>query len=650
MPCILYWRQEHFVVLHKINKNQYYIADPGYGKIKINKDTFIREWLHQNEYGVAIVVAPKEDFFKKEPQKCNRFITIKSITTFLKKKLAQYKSKLYTLSLLSCFIMLATWSIPFFYQQIIDQGIGDKSINKVLLFALLQLSFFIGCTLSNNVVNIILTKLGFNIGIELLTTYLKKLITLPISFFDVKLNTDLIQRIEDQNNIETFLTKTLNSSIFAFLNVIVYMCILGYYNSYVLLIFLLYACISIFYSLFFFKKRAIIDYSRFSANAENKNRIYELINGMADIKINGAQKVKVQQWLHTQEKINKITLKSLYINYYINSGNSFFDKLKDILIIIGCAFFVIEEKLTIGAMMTITYLLGQLSSSSLQLTTFFLNFQTTKLAYQRLDDIYTKEDENNDKKLLPPPQIKSITFNNVSFKYPGNINNFILNNINIVIPEGKVTAIVGSSGSGKTTLLKLLLAFYTPQKGTIYIDKEKMDTINTDEWRNHCGVVMQDGYIFSGSITENIALSDMEPDMIKIKQAAHISCIDNFIEQLPMKYNTKIGKSGINLSGGQKQRLLIARAIYKDPEFIFLDEATSSLDANNEYCIINNLQQFYKNKTVVIIAHRLSTVRNADNIIFLEKGEVIEQGNHTELSLKKGAYYNLVKNQLDLDT
>lgn len=649
LPAILFWRQEHFVVLYQIKNNQYYIADPGYGKVVLNKESFLKEWLNQNETGVALLAAPTEFFYRKKPQKYYKNFALKSIFKLLFDSLSEQKKKLYKLSILSIVTIAAIWSMPFMYQQIIDQGIGEKKMDKVLLFALLQFSFFIGYAISNNIINTIQTKLGFNIGISLLTKYLNKLIRLPMSFFDVKLNTDLIQRIDDQNRIESFLTKSLTSALFSSINIVVYSFILGFYNALVLIIFLCSICCSAFYFDYFFKKRKIVDYTKFSINAENKNLIYELINGMTDIKINNAQDIKITQWGRVQKNLNRILLRSLHIDNYITLGNVFFDKIKDIIISVGCAYFVITGSLSIGVMMTITYLLGQLSSYTSQLIRFFQEFQNTQLAYQRLNDIFEKKDEDEEKKMSLPVIALGITFENVFFKYPGNLNGFSLNDINMIIPKGKVTAIVGCSGSGKTTLLKLLLAFYKPQQGTIYIDKERMDVVSSREWRQKCGVVMQDGYIYSGTIAENIALSDEKPDILRVKIAAQISCINDFIEELPMKYNTKIGRNGINLSGGQKQRLLIARAVYKNPEFIFLDEATSSLDANNEMHIIKNLNSFYNNKTVVIIAHRLSTVRSADNIIYMEQGKIIEQGTHVSLSRKKGAYYNLVKNQLELE-
>lgn len=650
LPCILFWKQEHFVVLYRIESDRFYIADPGYGKVVLDTKTFKHEWLSQNNYGIAILIAPTSSFQQREPQKYDRFETLKSMKTILSNNSSKNRFQVYKIFVFSVIIMLSTWSIPFLYQQIIDSGIEKNDYDNVVLFALLQFSAILGGIISNNIINIVLTKIGFRISIDLLTKYLRKLISLPISFFDVKLNTDLIQRIDDQSRIESFLTKTLHISILGIFSIVVYLCILSFYNIYVFIIFLLISGISVFYSTYFLRMREIVDYARFSATSESKNRIYELINGMPDIKLNSAQENKMNQWMHIQNRINSITLKSLHLNFYINGGNVCFDKLKDILVMIGCAYYVMEEDMSLGMMMTIMYLLGQLSSNTTQLFNNIQEFQNTTLAYKRINEIFNKIEENSVKKNIEPCVTKRIKFNNVSFTYPGSFNREVLKNINLNISKGETVAIVGPSGSGKTTLLKLLLSFYSPQNGNILLDETSLNQVNTDKWRAMCGVVMQDGYIFSGTIAENIALSDTKPNLSLIKKAAKIACIDDFVEQLPMKYNTKIGRVGINLSGGQKQRLLIARAVYKNPDFIFLDEATSSLDANTEHCIVENLQHFYKDKTVVVVAHRLSTVKNADKIIYLEAGCIVEKGTHKELSERKGAYYNLIKNQLEIDS
>ncbi len=393
----------------------------------------------------------------------------------------------------------------------------------------------------------------------------------------------------------------------------------------------------------------MVDYLKFAVSSEGKSNIYELVMGMREIKINSAQRCKIDKVKETQEKINTYQLKDLYLNFYSTIGISSINKVKDVLVVVFCAYLVIHDKMTIGVLMTITYLLGQLSEPVNRIMSLSRSFLQAKYSLDRLSEIQKTPDENAEDKIMPPVLHRGIWMTGVSFKYPGTYNPYVLKDLNLEIPKGKVSAVVGTSGSGKTTLLKLLLSFYYPQKGDIYLEKEKMSSVDSDKWREQCGVVMQDGYIFSGSIAENIAIADAEPDAEKVKEASRIACIDDFIETLPMKYNTKIGNRGIELSGGQKQRLLIARAVYKNPEFIFFDEATSFLDTKNEYMIMHNLKSFYRGKTVVIVAHRLSTVKDADNILVLDKGCLVEQGTHKELSARKGYYYNLIKNQLELD-
>lgn len=494
-----------------------------------------------------------------------------------------------------------------------------------------------------------LTKINFDESIKYIGKYLYKLTKLPIKFFDSRLNTDLIQRIGDQETLQNFLTNKFLEFFFTILNLLVFSAILCYYNYFSFSVFLTFSGVSIIWTLFFLKKRKRLDYDRFSINSENKNNIYEVINGMAEIKVNNAQNVVISKWQILQNQLNKISLDSLYLNYYQLIGSSFVNKLKDIIITFICAYLVIKNNLSLGVMMTIGYVLGQLSAPVIQITSFIQVFQDAKIALERLEDIQMRKDEDDNTKMLPPLLLnRGIRLSHVCFKYMVNSKKYVINNLSLSIPTGKITAIVGVSGSGKTTLAKLLLSFYYPQSGDIFLDDVRLNEVNSNLWREKCGVVMQNGIIFSGTISENIALHDYKPDIKRVKLASKIACVDEFIENLPLGYNTKIGNSGIDLSGGQKQRILIARAVYKNPQFIIMDEATSSLDANNEMKILNNLSRFFEGKTVVIIAHRLSTVKNANNIVVMERGTIVEEGTHRMLTSLKGVYYHLVKNQLEL--
>ncbi|WP_353122439.1 peptidase domain-containing ABC transporter [Dysgonomonas capnocytophagoides] len=652
LPTILYWRQEHYVVLYEIKnlrgENYYYISDPAYGRIKLNESEFLKCWLNQDR-GVAILIQPSEKFDELKPEKEEVLKPISRISKLFASILQRHKKSITLSSVLILISIILSWAMPVILQKVIDEGVLMQNISVVWKLMFFQFCFFCGYTISDMLSSVILMKVNFNESIKYLVEYLYKLVRLPIKFFDTRLNTDLIKRMEDQERIQSFLTHRFIELFFMILNLIIFSSILFYYNGISFLIFFILSAVSISWTILFLKKRKRLDYDRFSVSSQNNNNIYEMINGMSEIKINNAENIKILKWENLQSKINRINLKSLYLNYYQLVGSSFVNRLRDIIITCICAYFVINDNITLGTMMTISYILGQLSSPVSYLTNFTQTFQDVSNSLERLDDIQSREDEDVNRKIYPPDRIeKGFSLKNASFKYLDNATNYVIDNLSLEIPSGKITAIVGVSGSGKTTLMKLLLSFYYPQKGDIFLDDYKLNEIKSDEWRKKCGVVMQDGIIFSGTIAENIALSDDKPEMNKVKLSAKMACVDDFIERLPLKYGTKIGRIGIDLSGGQKQRILIARAIYKNPQIIFLDEATSSLDANNEMAILNNLSSFFQGKTVIVIAHRLSTVKNADNIVVINNGQIVEQGTHEKLSLTKGLYYELVKNQLEL--
>lgn len=652
LPAILYWNQEHYVVLYQISQRKgkriYHIADPNYGKIKIEEPLFLKAWASDGIKGVAVLTEPQEEFFNLTEE--NHSLK-KQLSSFLAtfRYLGGYKRKIIQVALLSGITFGCSMLIPFLLQKVIDEGIGRQNMNWVILLLLGQLGLYIGRQSSTAISNYLLYHTGLKIGLDISTRYIGKLGKLPVGLFDTKLGTDLLQRLADEQQIRNFLTYTASSLLFIILNLLIYSCVLCYYNIYIFLIFILFGIISAGMTKWLLHVRKQLNYSLFVGLGKKRNIENELVYGMMELKINVAHRILLNQWEKVQKEINKQSLKSLFYESGITTGSSSLAIFRDTLITGGCAYLVMQNGMTIGIMLTITYILGQLSSSVGQITTYSHTSQDAALAYNRMEDILNVPDENKDRKILLPDRLSSgFRLQNVSFKYEGSFNPYVLNNINIDIPLGKITAIVGSSGSGKTTLLKLLLSFYYPQQGDILINGEYMNRIDVEAWRKRCGVVMQDGYIFSGSIAENITLSGEERDMERLKQAAQIACIDDFIAHLPMKYATKIGKFGMDLSGGQKQRILIARAIYKNPEFIFFDEATSSLDAGNEKEIMEKLKAFYRNRTVIIIAHRLSTVKEADNIIVLEKGHIMEQGNHKKLTVSRGLYYKLVKNQLEL--
>ncbi len=655
IPVILYWKQDHFLVYEKASlKSQssyIHLNDPAYGKVKLEEEDFCHQWKGGNTKGVAIILQPideemitlpdipKTHFFKSK--------LFKEFSTFFSKNKLKY--------ILAIFLVLvglaANWAIPLIFEKIIDEGIGSKQWEIVIYFLLAQLVLFVSSVASDFSSRLILTKFNFILNIGIKKSLLNKLLKLPINFYDTRLNTETLQRFSDQNKIQDFLTWKGMELILSVLNIIVFLSILFSYSLSIASVYISLTIISVVWVLFFLKKRSVLEYAMFLRQSENSNKTYEMIMNMPEIKINNAQKNIIEKITFLQDKINKLELKSLFLNNYQILGVNFLSKLKEIIAIGLCAYFIIQLEMTLGVLLSISYVLGQLIYPVNSLVSFIRDTQDAQMADQRLGEIYNTEDENSTKSIhLCDKKVGTITVNNISFKYPGKNSPYVLNNVSLALPKNSVTAVVGTSGSGKTTLLKLLLAYYPIVQGTIEIDNYDMDEVFPDEWRDQCGVVLQDGKIFSGTIAENIAFSDKEIDFDQLVTSCKIAEIHSFIESLPMHYHTKIGNVGIELSGGQKQRILIARAIYKNPQFLFLDEATSALDAENEKRIHENLKEYFKGRTVLIIAHRLSTVRNADQVIVLKNGKIVEQGSHIELVENQADYFNLVKNQLELGT
>jgi ATP-binding cassette subfamily B protein len=509
---------------------------------------------------------------------------------------------------------------------------------------------FFGRTTIEIIRNYILMHISSRINISLVSDFFVKLMKLPISYFDTKMTGDIMQRINDNHRIEAFLTGSSLSTLFSAFNFIIFSGVLVFYSLKIFIIFLIGTLFYFLWITFFLKRRADLDYKRFNQSSQNQSKVMELINGMQEIKLHNAERQKRWQWEVLQVKLFKINLKGLSLTTAQNSGSQLINELKNIIITFLAAKLVLDGEVTLGMMLSISYITGQLNAPVMEMVNFVQNWQDAKLSLDRLSEIHSKEDEDSKlNEILNDFEVNSsFDIQSTSFKYEGVGNDFVLKNLSVNIPSNKITAIVGSSGSGKTTLMKLLLKFYDPTEGSINLENTNLKNVSSKAWRDKCGVVMQEGYIFNDTIANNIAVGVDEVDKVKLKNAVFVANIKEFIDTLPLGFNTKIGMEGIGISTGQKQRILIARAVYKNPDYLFFDEATSALDSNNEKVIMNNLNDFFKNKTVVVIAHRLSTVKNADQIIVLDKGQIIEKGNHNELTALRGAYYELVKNQLEL--
>lgn len=652
LPCILHWNKEHFVVLYKIsNKGTlFHISDPSYGLITYSKEEFLKFWIGNNakettREGIALLLEPTPKFYDVDFNNNKERLGI----SFLAKYLFPYKKFLVQLAIGLLAGSLLQLIFPFLTQSIVDVGIKNQDIHFIYLILFAQLALFFGRTAIEVVRSWILLHLSSRINISLISDFFIKLMNLPISFFDTRMTGDILQRISDHERIERILTTSSLNVLFSTVNLLVFSFVLAYYNIQIFAIFLVGSFCYFFWVTLFLKKRKTLDYKRFSELSEEQSKVIELVNGMQEIKLHNAEKKKRWSWEYLQARLFKVSVEGLALEQYQNVGSDFINELKNILITILSAKLVIDGEITLGMMLAISYIVGQLNSPISQLIDFMREIQDAKISLERLSEIHEKEDEEPLNKELITDFNTSLNLDlkKVSFRYIGTQKK-VLKKINLHIPTNKITAIVGVSGSGKTTLMKLLLKFYNPDSGEIKLGKHDFKNISQKKWRGECGVVMQEGYIFNDTIANNIAIGDDYIDKKKLAHAVDVANIQEFIEELPLSYNTKIGNEGIGLSTGQKQRLFIARAVYKNPNFLFFDEATSALDANNEKVIMEKLNTFFNNKTVVVIAHRLSTVKNAHQIVVLDKGKIAEVGNHDTLIQEKGNYYHLVKNQLEL--
>lgn len=649
LPCIIHWNKNHYVVVYKIKKDIVYISDPAHGLITYTKKEFIKFWIGNNatdktEEGIVLLVEPTPLFYQEEFDKDEKFGF-----SFIFKYLFKYKRFVVQLIIGLLAGSLLQLILPFLTQSIVDVGIANQDLNFIYLILFAQLFLFFGKASLEIIRSWILLHLSTRINISLISDFFIKLMKLPISYFDVRMTGDLLQRINDHKRIERILTTSSLTVLFSFFNLILFSLVLGYYSLQIFGVFVFGSLLYFGWVLFFFKKRKELDYKRFSEVSQEQSKVIELINGMQEIKLHNAERRMRWNWEYVQARLFKVATKSLALEQTQSVGSNFINELKNMFITILSAKLVIDGSITLGMMMAISYIVGQLNGPITQLINFMRDVQDAKISIDRLGEIHNMENEENpeDEKITNIPENATISLKNISFRYVGALEP-VIKDLTLTIPANKITAIVGVSGSGKTTLMKLLLRFYNMDEGEIMVNKFNLNNISQKSWRNYCGVVMQEGYIFNDTIVKNIGVGEDYVDTKKLAHAVDVANISEYIEGLPLGYNTKIGAEGVGLSTGQKQRLLIARAVYKDPKLLFFDEATSALDANNEKIIMEKLDAFFKNKTAVVIAHRLSTVKNAHQIVVLDGGKIVEVGNHEELIQLKGNYYHLVKNQLNL--
>lgn len=653
LPCIAHWRQKHFVVVYAINKNHVFVADPAFGLVKYSKQEFIAGWMNQinpakSEQGILLLLDTTPAFYLAEGEESKRPIGISFLWPYFRPYYALF-FQLFLGLLVGSLVML---TFPFMTQALVDYGINYNNLNFIYVLLAAQLTLFLSQTSVEILRSWILLHIGARINIAIISDFLLKLIKLPISFFDSKTMGDLLQRIHDHQRVEEFLSSSTLTMLFSSMNIIIFASVLAWYNLQILLIFMIGTSLYVSWVLMFMKKRAELDYKRFDQSSKTQSSLVQMINGMQEIKLNNSERRRRWEWESIQTRLFKVSMKSLALFQYQSTGANFINELKNILITFFCAKSVIDGQMTLGMMLSVQYIIGQLNVPITNFVGFMQSFQDAKISLGRLAEIHNKKNESEISNMpLLLPQDKGLSLaEGLCFRYGRENTPFVLDHLNINIPEGKVTAIVGASGSGKTTLLKLLLKFYSPTTGKIRIGNTSLAEIDTTAWRQNCGVVMQNGFIFDDSVLRNITESESAGliDRERLVKAIECANLQELIESLPNGINTEIGSSGICLSGGQNQRILIARAVYKNPDYLFFDEATSALDAKNERQIMQKLEAFYQGKTVLVIAHRLSTVKKADQIIVLEQGKVVECGNHMQLAQAKGAYYHLVKNQLEL--
>lgn len=647
-PFIVPWRQKHFVVVYKTSPTKIYVADPAKGLLSYTHENFQKAWTNTDDQnGFVLLLEPNSKFNKQHDDN-----TKTKGFSFLIPYLKPYKRIIYQLFIGLVVGIAIQFSLPFFIQSVVDVGVNNRDIPFIYLILVAQLVLFLSQTLVNIFRDWLMLHINGRFHIKMVSDFLYKMLKLPINFFDTRNTGEHLQRITDHRRVQDFISSSSFSMLYSLILFLVFSLVLAYYDLQIFLIFIIGAVLYVSWIFFFLKRRAELDFKRFDEMSQSQTSLVQILNGVREVKVNNSQRKNRWKWEQVQISLFRTTMSSLKLSHFQRIGSNFINELKNILITFLSATAVVTGDITLGMMLSIQYIVGQLNSPLGNFISFIQLWQDAKISLERLSQVHSLDDEdtksNSHSNNIPID--KSIHIKNLSFQYGSKSSEMVLKNLNMEIPYSKTTAIVGASGSGKTTLIKLLLKFHKPTSGDIFVGETKLDAINNNTWRMNCGAVLQETFIFNDTIAGNISESEQSEivNRKKLEDAVYISNISDFVDRLPNKLYTELGTSGIRLSGGQEQRLMIARAVYKNPKFIFFDEATSSLDANNEKVIMGKLNNFIKNKTAIIVAHRLSTVKNADNIIVLDNGEIVEQGNHVELTRKRGKYYELVKNQLEL--
>ncbi len=649
LPCIVHWQQNHFVVVNRISHDRVWVSDPALGRLRMNRSEFFKGWSagkNDNEpEGMALFLEPGPSFSQiaDDPPPKTGF-------SFLLPYLKPYRRQIALLLAGLVAGSLIQLIFPFLTQAIIDRGIKNNDIRLIWLILAGQLALVAGRMAVEFTRGWLLLHLGTKLNISIVSDFLARLMSLPIAYFDSKLNGDILQRIEDNSRIESYLTSSSLSILFSFFNFMVFGIVLAFYSIPVLLVFLAGTILYLLYVAVYMPSRERLDNMRFRQMAETGNKMINIVNGMQEIKLAGNEDRNRREWEALQEDMHKTRVKGLKIFQFQTAGGTLIHESANIFITVISATSVINGTMTLGMMLAVQFITGQLNGPVSQIISFMRSTQDARISLERLAEVHAMDPEeppDTKKEWLAPGEMR-IAVSDLSFRYEGPGSPWVINDLNLVIPPGKITAVVGESGSGKTTLIKLLMGFYTPEKGQITINDTPLGDISVTSLRRATGVVMQDGYIFPDTILANIAPGHDSPDMHRVTNALRVANLQPLLDNLPAGLNTRVGQGGHGLSQGQKQRILIARVIYKEPSLLLLDEATGALDASNERLIVGNLSDFYAGRTVIIVAHRLSTVRYADQIVVLEKGNIAEAGNHEELIRRKGAYYRLIKDQLEL--